>query len=157
MVVLPLLLIGISSNCLTDCSSVLTRVIYMVLSIATSPEGEVALFLTIAWTTSSAERLNIRSFSGLTLISTVRALEPNGGGAVKPGTCANNGLTRVIAASKISFSGTVLLLNTSSPTGKEEASNRITWGGRAPGGKNADERLTCRATCAEASPISVPS
>src|ERR1700744_4181532 len=157
MEVAPLLLMGISSKCRTLDSSELTEVIYMVLSTRRLPEGVMVLFLAMASTTSSAERLNIRSFSGLTLISTDRALDPKGGGAVKPGTWANKGLIRVMARSKISFRLVLLLLKTSSPTGREEASKRITCGGKAPGGKKDWLLATCRATCAEASPISVPS
>src|SRR5580704_4246002 len=148
MVVLPLLLIGISPKCSTLDSSELTLVIYMVLSTRRFPDGLMALFLTMAWTTSSADRLNIRNFSGLTLSRTDRALSPKGGGAVRPCTWANKGLIRVIARSKISFSVVFLLVKTSSPTGREEASNRITCGGKAPGGKNAWLLATWSATWA---------
>src|ERR1700722_3321815 len=157
MVVEPLLLIGISPKCCTFDSRELTLVIYIMLSTRRLPEGVMVLLRTTACVTSSGEILNIRSFSGLTLISTDRALDPKGGGAVSPGTLANNGRMRVMAISKMSFRLTVLLLNTSSPTGSEEASKRITCGGKAPGGKKAWLRETCKATCADASPMSVPS
>src|SRR5258708_5763233 len=157
MEVAPLLLMGISSKCWTLGSRELILVTYMILSTRRLPDGVMALFCAIACTTSSADRLYMRSFSGLTLINTDRALEPKGGGADSPGTVANKGRTRVRARSKISFNGRVLLLNTNSPTGREEASKRTTWGGRAPGGKKPAVRFTCKATCAEASAISVPS
>src|SRR5579863_955324 len=151
----PLLLMGIFSKCSTFDSSELMEVTYMILPIRRLPDGVMALFFDIACTTSSADKLNWRSFSGFTLISTDRALEPNGGGAESPGTVANRGRIRVMARSNISFRDLVLLLKTSSPTGKEEASKRTTCGGRAPGGKKAIVRLTWRATCADASAISV--
>src|SRR6185437_4461835 len=131
------------------------EVTYIMLSTRRLPEGVMALFLATAFVTSSADKLYIRSFSGLTLMSTDLALEPKGGGAESPGTVANIGRTRVRARSKISLSGLVLLLNTNSPTGRDEASKRTTCGGRAPGGKKAMVRFTCKATCAEASAISV--
>src|SRR5664279_3726336 len=154
---LPLLLTGISSNFSTVDSSELMVVINIVESTRRFPAGEMELFFINASTTSSAERLYAFNFSGVTLITTVLALEPNGGAEDIPGTVANKGRTRVSAKSKISLSELVLLLNTNSPTGKEEASKRITCGGRAPGGKNAIVRFTCRATCADASAISVDS
>src|ERR1700722_1485650 len=157
MVVAPLLLMGMSPKCWTFDSREFTLVIYMTLSTRRLPDGVMVLLRTMACVTSSGDRLNILSFSGLTLMRTDRALDPNGGGAVRPGTLANKGLIRVIATSKMSFRLTVLLLNTSSPTGREDASKRITCGGKAPGGKNAWLRETCKATCADASPMSVPS
>src|SRR5579872_6879349 len=155
MEVFPLLVIGMSSKCWTFSSSELIEVTYIVLSTRRLPEGVMALFRVIASTTWAAERLYILSFVGSTLICTDRALEPKGGGAESPGTVANNGLTRVIARSKISFSDRVLLLNTSSPTGSELASKRTTCGGSAPGGKKAIVRFTCKATWADASAMSV--
>src|SRR5579859_7300622 len=155
MEVVPLLLTGMSSKCCTLVSRELMEVTYIVLSIRRLPEGVMALFFEIASTTSSAERLYMRNFSGLTLISTDRALEPNGGGACNPGTVANKGRTLVIARSNISFNDLVLLLNTNSPTGNELASKRTTCGGNAPGGKNAIVLFTCKATCADASAMSV--
>jgi hypothetical protein len=43
-----------------------------------------ALFFVIAVTTSSADRLYMRNFSGLTLISTDLALDPKGGAPKDP-------------------------------------------------------------------------
>src|ERR1700754_315609 len=143
--VAPLLLMGMSSKCCTLASRELIEVTYMVLPTRRLPDGVTALFFVIASTTWSADKLYIRSFAGSTLIRTDRALDPNGGGADKPGTVANSGRIRVMARSKISFSDLVGLLNTSSPTGREEASKRITCGGSAPGGKKAIVRLTCKA------------
>src|SRR5579872_5078735 len=110
MEVVPLLLIGMSSKCSTFPSRELMDVTYMMLSTRRLPEGVIALFLAIAATTSSADKLYIRNFSGLTLISTDLALEPKGGGAWSPGTVANRGRTLVRARSKISLSDLVLLL-----------------------------------------------
>src|ERR1700748_2186099 len=109
MEVVPLLLTGISSKCRTFGSRELMEVTYMMLSTRRLPDGVIALFCEIAWTTSSADRLYMRSFSGLTLITTDRTLEPKGGGAESPGTVANRGRTRVSARSNISLSGRVLL------------------------------------------------
>src|SRR3569833_2019795 len=82
-------------------------------------------------------------------------LEPKGGGADKPGTVANNGLIMWAARSYISFRLRPLAESTSSPTGREDTSKRISCGGNAPGGNNFMARLTCRATSAEASAIFV--
>ena len=97
------------------------------------------------------------NLAGSTFITTVLALEPKAGAADKPGTVANNGRTRVSAKSNISSRDFVGLLNTNSPTGNEEASKRITVGGKEPGGKNANILFDCNATCAVASAMSVPS
>src|SRR5580704_4417121 len=85
----------------------------------------------------------------------VRILAPIGGGAESPGTVENNGRMRVEARSLISSSFRLALLNTNVPTGRDEASNLTTCGGSAPGGKNVIARLSCKATCADASAISV--
>src|ERR1700760_4491363 len=127
----------------------------MVLSRRKLPEGDMTLNFDNASTTSSGVKLKLRILFGSTLSIIERTFEPNGGGADKPGIVANIGRMRVAAKSYTSFRGLVGLANTSSPTGSDEASKRITCGGRAPGGKKLITRLTCRATCAEASAISV--
>jgi len=76
------------------------------------------------------------------LANLFRYPDPKGGALDMPGMVANNGLTLVRARSKISFRDRVLLLKTSSPTGRDDASKRMTWGGSEPGGKKAMVRFT---------------
>src|SRR5664279_4633806 len=151
----PFVLSGISANSLTLSSSEFTDVRYIMLSILRFPDGVIALFFATASTTSSGEILNRLSFSGSTLITTDLEFAPKGGGADNPLTEENIGLTLVATRSYISLSDFDLLLKTNCPTGSEDASKRITCGGNAPGGKNFDARFTCKATCAEASAMSV--
>src|ERR1700722_17198380 len=120
MVVAPLLLMGMSPKCWTFDSREFSLVIYMTLSTRKLPNGVMVLLRTMACVTLAGERLNLLIFPGLTLMRTDRALDPNGGGAVRPGTLANKGLIRVMATSKMSLRLTVLLLNTNSPTGSDD-------------------------------------
>ena len=128
---------------------------YIVLPIRMLPDGAVTLLCAIDATTSSGVRLKLRSLFGSIFTTTVLTLEPIGGGAERPGIVENNGLMRVAARSLISSSLRPGLLNTSSPTGSDEASNLITCGGNAPGGKKVMARFSCSATWAVASAISV--
>src|SRR2546429_7597041 len=57
----------------------------------TLPEGLMVLAAAMALTTSSGERLQARSRSGLMLTTMARALPPKGGGAETPGNVANSG------------------------------------------------------------------
>ncbi len=57
----------------------------MMLSTRRLPEGVIALFLAMACTTSSADKLYIRNFSGLTLISTDLRIGAKGRRRRKPG------------------------------------------------------------------------
>src|SRR6185312_4827060 len=75
--------------------------------------------------------------------------------ADNPGIVANKGRMRVDARSLISSSLRPALLNTREPTGSDDASKRMTCGGKAPGGKKDIDLLSCTATCAEASAIFV--
>jgi hypothetical protein len=65
----------------------------------TFPEGLIVFPLPIAATTSSGLMLYDRSLSGSTLITIVRGLPPNGGGADTPGSDAKRGVTIKSAAS----------------------------------------------------------
>src|SRR5476651_612557 len=107
----------------------------MVLPTLRLPEGDMTLYFASASTTSSGVRSKLLNLSGSRLKTIVRAFEPNGGGADRPGMVENIGRIRVAAKSYISFRSSVLLSKTSSPTGSDEASYRTTCGGSAPGGK----------------------
>src|SRR5207249_8856896 len=106
------------------------------------PEGLIVFAAEIAETISSGDMLYERSRSGLRLMTMLRALPPNGGGAETPGSVANRGRTRFKAASCISPTERVSLEKTRLPTGTLPASNRMMNGGTVPGGIKARERFT---------------
>src|SRR5450631_371879 len=91
----PLVIIGISANSLTFSSSEFRVVTNMMLSTRRLPAGVIALFFATASTTWSGEILYRRNFSGSTLTTTDLELAPKGGGAERPATVANMGLTLV--------------------------------------------------------------
>src|SRR5690349_4238379 len=122
-----------SPNSSTFFSSELMVVRNMVLLMRRLPDGVITLLRATDSTTWSGVKLWLRNLSGSTLITTDRELAPKGGGADKPGTVANIGRIRVAARSYISFKLLSGLLKTNCPTGSDEASNRITCGGKAPG------------------------
>src|SRR5437868_2731433 len=80
-------------------TSVFMVVKNMVLPTRRLPDGDITLNFAKASTTSSGVRLKLLSLSGSTLNTMVRALEPNGGGAERPGIVENIGLIRVAARS----------------------------------------------------------
>src|SRR5437660_12576672 len=107
----------------------------------TLPEGVIVLAVVRAMTSSSGDMLYARRRSGLALISIVRALPPNGGGADTPGNVAKSGRTRLRAASCISPTERALLAKTRLPTGTLPASKRMIKGGTVLGGMKARARL----------------
>ena len=106
----------------------------------------------MASTIWSGVKLCERSKSGSTFTSTVLGLPPNGGGDNSPGMDVKEALTYTFAKSCNSLLERVALLNTSCPTGSEDASKRIINGGCDPGGKAAwillDKALSSAAACA---------
>ena len=108
----------------------------------TLPEGLMVLAAAMALTTSSGERLQARSRSGLMLTTMARALPPKGGGAETPGNVANSGRTRFRAASCNWPTVRVSLEKTRLPTGTLPASKRMMNGGTVPGGMKARARFT---------------
>src|ERR1017187_3332876 len=120
------------------------------------PDGLMRFAAVTAATTSSGDMLYARKRSGFRLITMVRALPPNGGGAETPGSVAKSGRTRFSAMSWISPTVRVWLVKTRSPTGTLPASNRITKGGTVPGGMKARARLTYETASDIACDMSVP-
>src|SRR5476651_2533971 len=103
----------VSTGILPKFSEFLTRVFivvkYMVLLILRLPDGDITLYFARASTTSSGVRLKLRSLFGSMLNTMVRAFEPKGGGADRPGIVENIGRMRVAARSYMSFRFSVLL------------------------------------------------
>src|SRR3989442_1192005 len=120
------------------------------------PDGLIRFAVVIAPTISSGDMLYARNRSGLTLMTMLRALPPNGGGADTPGNVAKSGRTRLSAASCISPTERVSLEKTRLPTGTLPASKRMINGGTVPGGMKARARLTYATVSDIAWDMSVP-
>src|SRR3569833_1869309 len=96
-----LVMTGILPKLAAFLTSVFIVVKYMVLPTRRLPEGDITLNFAKASTTSSGVRLKLLSLSGSTLNTMVRAFEPNGGGAERPGMVENIGLMRVAARAEM--------------------------------------------------------
>src|ERR1035437_10604634 len=83
--------IGTPSRSLMFLTTELSGTIGYLPPIGMLPEGLIRFADVMAETISSGDTFRARKRSGLTLISMLRALPPNGGGADTPGGVANNG------------------------------------------------------------------
>src|SRR5580692_10443093 len=120
------------------------------------PEGAVWLYTRMAATNWSGVRLCALNREGSALMTTVRMFPPKGAAETSPGMAVKDARTYTLARSANSLLFLISLLNTSSPTGKVEASKRRMKGGFEPGGKRTWARLLAAVTSAAACAILVP-
>ena len=135
----------------------LVRAMRSTLPVHMLPDGITRVALLTAAMASSGEIRYCRSLSGSSVMTMVRWLPPNGGGADTPGSVANSGRTRLTAKSCISPCERVALLKTNMPTATLPASKRVMKGGTVPGGMKERARFTYPTVSAIAWLMLVPS